>query len=91
MWDLIKIVIPKISPQWEDVAYALHFDIHTVLIIKYDHSKSNRCCKEVFKTWLSTDKGVSPKTWATLLNKLIEVDELRVAVEEIRQELFKQS
>ena len=34
MKDIIKTVVPKIKAEWEDVAYALHFNIYEVDAIK---------------------------------------------------------
>ena len=92
MHDLIKIVVPKISAEWEDVAYALQFNIPTIeSIVQRHNNNSKKCCKELFKIWLTTNLGVIPKIWATLLDKLKEVPELWAAVEEITRELFMQS
>ena len=34
MFDLRKIVIPKIMNEWEDIADALHYDLATIRAIK---------------------------------------------------------
>ena len=92
MMDLNRYVVPKIAAEWEDVAYALRFKIPTVNSINQkNYSNPKKCCKELFKVWLSTDQGVSPKTWATLLNKLKQVEELTATVEYISQELLQES
>ena len=36
------------------------------------------------KDWLSTNKGVTPKTWPTLLAKLGKVENLVAVIEEIK-------
>ena len=90
MGDINKIIIPKIQAEWEDVAYALCYKIPTVKAIKAKcNDNPKRCCKELFKDWLSTDHGASPKTWSTLLDKLKEVDDLAAAKDEIMEELKK--
>ena len=90
MGDINKIVIPKIQAEWEDVAYALHYEIPTVNAIKATcNDNPKKCCKELFKDWLSTDHGASPKTWSTLLDKLEEVKDLATARGEIMEELKK--
>ena len=90
MGDLNKIVVPKINANWEDVAYALYFKIHTVESITSKHNENpKKCCRELLKSWLSTSNGVGPKHWSTLLNTLKDIEELAAATEEIIKELIK--
>ena len=90
MGVLNKIVVSKISANWEDVAYALDFEIHTVEFITSKHyGDPKKCCKELLKNWLITSNGVRPKSWSTLLSKLKDVEELAAASEEIMKELVK--
>ena len=89
MADINKIVIPRIQAEWEDVAYALHYEISTVKAIKENNHNSKKCCRELFIDWLSTDHGAGPKTWATLIEKLKEVEDLTAATNEIVDELEK--
>ena len=90
MHDLNRIVIPKVSAEWEDVAYALGYKIPTVKDIK-SRCKENpmNCCKELFKNWLTTSNGAKPKKWQTLLNKLKEIATLDAATKEIMEELIQ--
>jgi len=88
MADLITIVIPRIEAYWEDVAFILRYNIPKVMAIKESHGgNATKCCRELFVNWLSTDYGVSPKTWSTLLKKLKEIDWLKRATEEIMEDL----
>ena len=88
MADLNNIVIPRIKAEWKDVAYALRYKIVTVNAIKQKHNENpKKCCQELFEDWLSTNHGVSPKTWSTLLDKLKEVEELSAATQEIISKL----
>ena len=90
MANINKIVVPRIQADWEDVAWALCYEIATVKTIK---AKCNdnpiKCCKELFIDWLSTDHGIGPKTWSTLIEKLKEIEELAVATNDITNELQK--
>ena len=90
MWQLCKIVVPQIMPHWEDVAYiSLHYDMATVERIEASHKgDSKKCSKALLKDWLSTNNGVGPKTWETLLKQLKEVEELTASVEEIQKKIF---
>ena len=74
---------------WEDVAYnSLHYDIPKVEGIEAKHKGvPKKCCQELLKDWLSTDHGVGPKTWETLLKQLKEVPELTASVENIVKDL----
>ena len=92
MGVLNEIVVPKINAYWEDVAYALRYQIATVESIKSrNYQDSQRCCKELFRDWLTTKNGAAagPKIWLTLLDKLRNVGELAAAREDIKKELVK--
>ena len=92
MLDLIRKVIPNIRTEWEDVAYALHYEISIVHAIKEKHvGDSKRCCRELLEDWLSTDHGARPKTWATLLKAIGHIEELTRAREDILQDLQLES
>ena len=90
MWDLNRSVVPLIMVHWEDVAYALRYDIPAVNAMgaKYNNDPI-KCCKELLKDWVSTDRGVGPKTWEILLKQLEEVPELAASLEKIKKELQK--
>ena len=92
MRGLIKIVIPKIAFMWKTVADFLDYDIGTIENIehKYGHKHeddSEDCMNGLFRDWLSTNHGVKPKTWATLLKRLREIDQLATATSDIEKEL----
>ena len=90
MGDINKIVVPKIQAEWEDVAYALRYKIPTVKAIKAKYNDDpKKCCKELLTDWLSTDNGVGPKTWSTLLDKLKEVEDLAAVTNEVMDEVKK--
>ena len=89
MADINNIVIPRIKAEWEDVAYALRYKISTVKAIKTNNENPKKCCQELFVDWLSTDHGVTPKTWSTLLEKLKEVEDLAAATNDIMKDLQK--
>ena len=90
MHDLSTIVVPKVSAIWEDVAYALDYEIPTVMQIGNRHNENpTRCCKELFKDWLTTSNGATPKIWQTLLVKLKEIQVVDVPTEEITEKLIK--
>ena len=90
MWQLNKMVIPKVKAHWEDVAYnSLHYDVLKVRSISKKHQNDpKKCCVELFEIWLCTSKEDNASTWKALLEQLKEVDELTAAVEQIRQNLI---
>ena len=77
MFDLTKIVIPKIE--------ALRYELPTIQAIKEKEGKDQKqCCREFFKDWLMTNNGAKagPKVWSTLLNTLKEIDEIAADITE---------
>ena len=90
MHDLNRIVVPKVSAEWEDIAFALKYEISTVEQISKKHKEDPRkCCKELFKNWLATSNGLEPKIWQTILDKFKEIEELHSNTESITEELIK--
>ena len=87
MLHLIKSVVPIIAVEWEDVAYALDYDIHVVDYIKRRHHEVEKCCRELMKDWLTTNNGAKPKLWSTLLAKVGEVDKLTTKTKQIIKDL----
>ena len=85
---LNRIVVPRINAQWEDVAYALEYQIYKVDSIKSKHNNEpTKCCKELLKDWIITDNGIGPKIWLTLLDELRNIGDLAAVTEEIMEEL----
>ena len=85
MFDLTRIVIPKIMNKWEYIAEALHYDLATINVIKeMGHGDPKKCCRELFKDWLMTNNGAEagPKVWSTLLDTLQQVDEIATDITE---------
>ena len=90
MHDLNMIVVPKVSAEWEDVAFALRYEISVVRQISGKHKEDpKKCCKELFKDWLETSNGVEPKIWQTLLDKLKEIEELHSIAKDIIEKLIQ--
>ena len=90
MRDLNRFVIPHIAAKWEDVAYALLYEIPVVDTIKKNHTgDATGCCKELFKNWLETSTGKKPKVWKTLITTLEEIDELTSVTQKIIDKLIR--
>ena len=83
------MLVPRVKAYWEDVAYSLRFGIHEVEGIKGTHKDdTKKCCQRLLITWLSTNNGINPKTWETLLKQVKEVEELTASVENILEQLM---
>ena len=85
MFDITKIVIPKIMNEWEDIADALRYDLATIKAIKNkEREDPKKCCRELFRDWLMTNNGAKagPKVWSTLLDALKELDNISADITE---------
>ena len=88
MGELNKIVVERINAEWEDVAYALRYEICVVESIKVRHNNDpKKCCKELLIDWLKTNHGVGEKNWSTLLKSIGEVESLMAANDDILKDL----
>ena len=88
MSELLKIVIPKVAAHWDTLAYCLNFEVSRVEIIKKQfHDDPEESCKGVFIHWLTSDEGISPKTWGKLLETLKDIKKLTAVTEKIEKEL----
>ena len=88
MWDLIKIVIPKVKASWVELAYSMGYSVSAVSGFDADGRNLHEQCRKLFEYWLTTGQGCTPKTWQVLLSHLKQVDELIAAAEEIEKELI---
>ena len=88
MSDLLKTVVPKTAAHWDTLAYFLDFEVPRVEIIRKQYPNDPEgSCREVFIHWLTSDEGISPKTWGVLLKTLKEIKKLTAVTELIEKEL----
>ena len=86
---MCKIVIPEVSYQWRTIADFLKFPIAKKKeIAEKHHSDPQKCCAELMEDWLTSDQGVSPKTWHTLVLVLKEIGQLSSTADSIEQSLI---
>ena len=85
MLKLKTFVIPKIMDHWKNVALqSLCYDASKIETIEKRHTDDPKeCCLDLFLDWLTTENGITPKTWEKLITQLREVEELADEVEEI--------
>ena len=88
MKDLHQLVIPSVAAEWKIVAYHLEFKLPMIKIIEEQYRNDPvKCCSELFRQWLSSDCGVRPRTWSTLIKTLREIKQLSTVTEEIEGKL----
>jgi len=88
MKDLHKTVFPKIASEWKIVADFLDYDIPKInLIAETGKEDPMKCCTELFSDWLTTDNGLTPKTWSTLIETLKRIHQLSGYAEQIEESL----
>lgn len=88
MKQLLIIVVPRIAAKWEKVAHCLEFSIPSIKIIqRQGRDDPEECCYHLLEKWISTDQGVTPKNWTTLLSVLKQIKELTSVCNEIEKEL----
>ena len=65
----------------------MDYDICDVDAFEKDAQNCNDCCLNLFTDWLSTDKGVKPKTWHMLIKQIKQVEGLQQAAVDINNQL----
>ena len=65
----------------------MQYGIDDIKGIEKDSSNLAERCEKLFENWLASPKGITPKTWRTLLKCIRDVDDLTVAAENIDTEL----
>ena len=87
---LHEIVIPRIAADWSIVADYLEYEVKDKQAIKERcHQDPERCCVELLEDWLSSDRGVSPKSWSRLIKALKGIKGLTATTEIIIQDLVQ--
>ena len=89
MFELTKIVIPKIKAEWESLAYCMRYTPEEVNGFRKDSQSCDECCRHLFTNWISTGHGPKPKTYQTLLKHIKKIDNLTAASEAVQKELIE--
>ena len=89
MFELTKIVIPKIKAHWRDLASAMRYDIEDVDGFEEDGKNTKERCEKLLTNWLKTDHPPKSKTYQTLLKYIKKVDGLVATSKEIEERLLK--
>ena len=81
---LHEIVIPKIASNWDMVADSLDYEMEFKdLIIAQCRENPLHCCVKLLEDWLTNDRGLSPKTWSTLVEAFRKIKVLTAVTEKI--------
>ena len=89
MWELIKIIIPKVEAEWEDLAYCMRYKPENVEAIKRESSNLKEQCRKLFVDWLSSSNGPMPKTYLTLLSHIKKIKTFATTSKVIEKELIE--
>ena len=86
-----KIIVPKVSVYWHVILFYLGYDIafKKNLEKKYNNDPQ-QCCTALFENWITSSRGIGPKTYSKLLNVLNQFPETSNYTAEIKQCLKKQ-
>ena len=72
-----KIIIPNVSYCWKIVADYLEYPaVKKWEIEERQRGDPYKCCTELMEDWLTSDRGVAPKTWLTLVSVLKDIQGL---------------
>ena len=86
-----KLVIPQVSYCWKIIADFLEYPIEKKKEIEERQcGDPSKCCAELIEDWLSSDQGVTPKTWYKLVSVLKETKTLSSVVRSIEQSLLRE-
>ena len=88
---LYKIVIPKISAHWDVVLANLEYDLafKQELDRKY-RGNPRECCTALLEDWISSNRGISPKTFTKLLEVLCTINDIAPFMRDIVDSLKRE-
>ena len=87
---LHEIVVPRIAADWSMVADYLEYELeYKRLIGEKCRDNPQKCCVELLEDWLTSNRGVSPKSWSKLIEVLREIKSLKATTEKIVKDLSK--
>ena len=85
---LHEIVVPRIAADWSMVADYLEYELEYKRLIRENgRDNAQRCCVELLEDWLTSNRGVSPKSWSKLIEVLRNIKSLKGTTEKIVEDL----
>jgi len=80
-----NIIAPKVSAYWNRILYHLEYDVAFKKELEKKYMGDPRqCCTTLLEDWITSSRGVGPKTYNNLLEVLGQLPELVSVVAEIR-------
>ena len=89
MKQLHDLVIPRVFTNWKIVARCIQYPNEEIHKIEQNNQDPYHCCADLFRDWISTDHGLHPCSWSTLLTTLKQSQQLIAAAQEIERDLTK--
>ena len=89
MLDIINITFSLIKAEWKLVAYSMNYTPYDVKAFENDSKDLTGSCIKLFEDWLTSEKGITPKTWQKLIHHIKIVDGLQHAAEIIEERVKK--
>ena len=88
---LYKLIIPKISAHWDVVLANLQYELafKQELDRKY-RGNPRECCTALLEDWISSNRGVIPKTFTKLLEVLCTINEIAPFMRDMIEALKKE-
>ena len=88
---MYKLVIPKISAHWDVVLANLEYELAFKQELDRKHKGNPReCCTALLEDWISSNRGVIPKTFTKLLEVLCTVNEIAPFMRDMIEALKKE-
>ena len=85
---LHEIVVPRIAADWSIVADYLEYELEYKRLIRENcRDNAQRCCVELLEDWLTSNRGVFPKSCSKLIEVLREIKSLKATTEKIVEDL----
>ena len=80
-----EIIVPKVSAYWHVVLVYLEYDVVFKKELEKKHKGDPRqCCTALFKDWITSSRGVGPKTYNKLLEILNQIPDIASSASEIK-------
>ena len=88
---LYKLVIPKISAHWDVVLANLEYELAFKQELDRKYKGNPReCCTALLEDWISSNRGVIPKTFTKLLEVLCTINEIAPFMRDMIEALKKE-
>jgi len=85
---LHEVVVPRIAAHWSLVADYLDYELeYKQMIMKKGQNDPMGCCVILLEDWLTSNRGVSPKSWTKLIEVLKEIKSLSGTIEKVVKDL----